>query len=367
MAHIKFLAIIFVVTIFLSGCGFKDIDNRIFVTGIGIDPSEKESGKYRITLKLAIPVSQIKQEKEPSYQYLVHEGENLEEAIRILETHTDKVLEFGHAKVILINESLLEVELKEFMDYLVRRGDIQFIAWVAAAKPSAEEILRTEPKGEAPVASPLTKFFGNTGTESPYIVSTYLYEFRRDFFGKGIDSILPVVEANETGTQLIVNKSIIVKEKTKPLELSSRFTRDFNSLANSVPGYSFKITSDGLNLVLNMATTKMKYKIMMENGQPTSININVKMTGVISQSNKDLSLKNLENYNKLAAKEIKKELEKLFTTLQKEKVDPFGFGLRYRTMQLHHKDTFKKWEEAYPTLPFDVTVDVALKSTGTIE
>lgn len=44
-----------------------------------------------------------------------------------------------------------------------------------------------------------------------------------------------------------------------------------------------------------------------------------------------------------------------------------GFGLRYRTMQLHHKDTLQKWEQAYPTLPIEVTVDVDLKSTGTID
>lgn len=367
MAHFKYLAAIIIVTCFLAGCGFKDIDNRIFVTGIGIDPSEKESGKYKITLKLSIPVSSIKQEKKPSYQYLVHESENIEEAIRILETHTDKALEFGQAKVILVNEALLEVELKDFMDYLFRRGDIQIIAWVAAAKTSAGEILRTEPKSEAAVASPLTKFFGNTGTESPYIISTYLYEFRRDYYGEGIDTIIPVVEANESGTQLIVNKSMIVKKGEKPFELSPSLTRDFNSLANNVGGYSFKIESDDLRLVLNMGTVKMKYKIIKDNGQPTSIKIDVKMAGVISQSSENISLKNLESYNKLATKEIKKELEKLFTTFQKEEVDPFGFGLRYRTMQLYDKETVKMWEEAYPNLPFDITVDVNLQSTGTIE
>lgn len=367
MAYIKYLAMLIVVMSFLSGCGFKDIDNRIFVTGIGIDPSEKESGEYKITLKLAIPVSSIKQEKEPSYQYLVHEGENVEEAVRILETHTDKVLEFGHTKIILINEALLEEEIKDFMDYFVRRGDIQTIAWVAAAKPSAEAILRTQPEGEAAVASPLTRFFGSTGTESPYIVSTYLYEFRRDFHGEGVDPIIPIVESNESGTQLIVNKSVVVKQRKKPLELSSSLTRDYNSLANSISGYSVKIVTDDLKLVLNMGTVKMKYKVINDNERPTSIKIDVKMTGVISQSNKQLPLNNLDKYNKLASKEIKGHLEKLLTTLQKEELDPFGFGLRYRTMQLYDKGTFKKWEEAYPNLPFDVNVDIALKSTGTIQ
>ncbi|PJO43059.1 hypothetical protein CWD94_14950 [Lysinibacillus xylanilyticus] len=83
-----------------------------------------------------------------------------------METYTDKVLEFGHAKVILIKELLLEEKLKDFMDYLFRRGDIPSIAYIGAARGSAEDVLRTLPKGEAVVASPLIKFFGETGNDS---------------------------------------------------------------------------------------------------------------------------------------------------------------------------------------------------------
>ncbi|MEK5332956.1 Ger(x)C family spore germination protein [Lysinibacillus sp. FSL W8-0992] len=368
MAHLKYFAMMVVVMSFLTGCGFKDIDNRVFVTGIGIDPSENEDGTYRVTLKLAIPVSiKSKSNTSSSYQFLVHEGDNIGEIIQILETHTDKVLEFGHAKVILINEILLEENLKNFMDYLFRRGDIQSIAYIGAARDSAEEVLRTLPKGESVVASPLTKFFGETGNDSPYVVSVYLYEIRRDFHSKGIDAILPIVETNKSGTQLIVNKLLVVGDKGKPLELTSKYTQAFNALKNSVPGYSFRLDSEGYKLLINMTTTKMKYNIIQENGQPKSIKVNVEMSGTISQSNKTLLMDKLEDYNKLASREIKQELEKIFTSFQEKDLDPFGFGLRYRTMQLHQKGTIKKWENAYPALPFDVTVDVNLKTTGTID
>lgn len=368
MANLKYVVLVIVIMSFLSGCGFKDIDNRVFVTGIGIDPSENDDGKYKVTLKLAIPVSiKEKSTTSTSYQFLVHEGDNIGEIIQILETHTDKVLEFGHAKFILINEELLEENLKDFMDYLFRRGDIQSIAYIGAARSSAEEVLRTLPKGESVVASPLTKFFGETGNDSTYVVSVYLYEIRRDFHSKGIDAILPIVEVNKSGTQLIVNKSLVVGYKGKPLELTSKFTQAFNALKNSIPGYSYRLDSDDYKLLINMTTTKMKYNIIQENGQPKSIKVNVEMSGTISQSNKTLLMDKLDEYNKLAAKEIKQELEKMFTTIQEKNLDPFGFGLRFRTMQLHQKDTMKRWEKAYPELPINITVDVDIKSTGTID
>lgn len=364
-----FLSIIFIQCIFLLfGCGFKDIDNRLFIIGIGVDPSEKEEGHYKVTLKLSIPVASIKQEKKPSYQYLVHEGENIEEAVRILETHTDKTLEFGHSKIIMVNEALLENNIKDVMDYFVRRGDMPLIAWVGVAKQSAEEVLRAEPKAEEAVSTSITRFFDNTGTESPYIVSTFMFEFRRNSHSLGIDPTLPIIETNEDGSQLIVNKSLIVKEGRPPYELSSRLSREYNSLANNLGGYSYKIEFEGNNIVVNIGKNKVKYKIITDdNEKPTAINMKIEMTGEIIESDKDLSLNNLEKYNKLAEDEVKKHVLEFLTTVQKENLDPIGFGLKYRTMHLNNKDTMKKWNEAYQVLPFNLKVDVNLKSTGTIE
>ena len=362
------LTIVFIQCILvLAGCGFEDIDNRLFVIGIGVDPSEKEEGHYKVTLKLSIPVGSIKQEKKPTYHYLVHEGENIEEAIRILETHTDRVLEFGHTKIIMVNEALLQNNVKDVMDYFVRRGDMQLIAWVGAAKTSAEEVLRAEPKAEEAVSTSLTRHFDRTGTESPYIVSAFLFEFRRNSHSLGIDPVLPIIETNDEGSQLIVNKSIIVQEGRPPLELSSRFTREYNSLANNLGGYSYKIEHEDNNIVVNIGKNKVKYKILTDNKKPTAIEMKIEMTGEIIESDKDLSLNNLKKYNKLAEDEVKKHIMKFLTTIQEENLDPIGFGLKYRTMHLNNENTISIWNEAYPELPIDLQVVVNLKSTGKIE
>lgn len=373
MQHIRKLTLILSAVIYfssvflLAGCGFKDIDKRVFVTGIGVDPSEKEEGGYKVTLKLSLPVASIKSTTGPNYEYLVYDAETLAEAVRILETHTDKILEFGHAKVIVINESLLQGNVKDFMDYFMRRGDIQLIAWVAAAKTSAESILRTEPAAESAVSSTLINFFGSSGTESPFITSTYLYEFRRDMLADGIDVVLPLVEATEDKKELVINKSLIVNEKTKPFELSAVQSKYYNSLKNGMSGFSYKAEKGDLTLIIDMEKIKTNYKIVTNNGDPTSIEMNVKMIGVVGQSNENLSLKNLKKYDKIASKEIKDKIEEFLTTVQEKGLDPIGFGLRYRTMMLYNKNTVAKWKEVYPDLPIDVHVDVSLKSTGAIE
>ncbi|MCG3086406.1 Ger(x)C family spore germination protein [Sporosarcina cyprini] len=361
------LSILLLCSSILSACAFKDIDRRLFVSVIGIDPAEKIENGFKVTLKIAIPFGAIKQSSRPTFAYLSEEGETVGEAIRMLETHVDKVLELGHMKTIVINEELLKDDLEEFMNFFVRRGDVQMIAYVTAARPSAETILKVEPNTEAPASISFFNFFGETGTESPFIVTTYLFEFRRDYFAKGIDPVLPIMETNKDHTELIVNKSLVIGKKGKTLELDSIMTKYYNSLVHKASGFSYKIQQDGLHLLLNLDVVKMHYKILSEGERPSKIVMHIMKSGVVGESNKPLSPKKLSEYDKLAEDAMTKKVRHLLLYLQEENLDPFGFGLRYRASKLHSADPYKAWEEAYPEIDFDIIMKVELKSTGVTE
>lgn len=361
-----------ILTILLSitlqtGCAFKDIDKRVFVLAIGIDPADDDEEKYKVTLKISLPTGSIKDAQGPQFTYLSHEAETIGESIRILETHIDKVLEFGHTKLIIINEKLLSEEMGDFMDYFTRRGDIQLIAYVAAARPSAEKILKTDVATESPASISLFNLFDSNGTDSPYIITTFLFEFRRDFHGKGINAILPLIETNNSDTELVVNKSFVVRKTKKPLELSSMETKQFNSLANGKSGFDYKVENEKLTLLLDINRIKMNYKIVTDKGKAPRIDMKLKMVGIVGESNKELHLKDLDEYNEIANKEFQEKVIKLLKKLQENEVDPFGFGLRYRATRLNDKNTYSDWEQIYPTINFNLSVDVQLKGTGAIE
>ena len=361
------ILIILLFTILQTGCAFKDIDKRVFVLAIGIDPAEDNEKKYKVTLKISLPTGSIKDSQGPKFTYLSHEAETIGESVRILETHIDKVLEFSHTKLIIINEKLLSENLSDFMDYFTRRGDIQLIAYIAAARPSAEKILKTEVATESPASISLFNIFDSNGTESPYIITTFHFEFRRDFHGKGINAILPIIESSNDDTQLIVNKSIVVKEKEKPLDLSSVETKQFNTLDNKKSGFDYKVENDKLTLLLNINRIKMNYKIVTDKGKEPRIDMKVTMVGTIGEANKELYLKDLNEYNEFANKEFKEKVIKLLKKFQENEVDPFGFGLRYRATRLNDENTYSDWEQIYPTINFNVSVNVKLNGTGAIE
>ncbi|MDW0114762.1 Ger(x)C family spore germination protein [Sporosarcina saromensis] len=363
MKQLRFLVIS--LCLILSGCGFKDIDKRVFISAIGIDPSESGEG-YKVTVKIALPIGSVKDASGAKYAYFSKEGDTIGESLRILETHTDKVLEFGHLKAIVIHEELLANGVEEYMDYFTRRGDIQLIAYIVAARPTAEDVLKTEPSTESASTVSIFNFFDHTGTESPFITTTFLFQFRREYYGKGIDTFVPIMEANEDKTELRVNKAIVTGKNDKFLALTSVQTKYYNSVFKEMSGFDYKVKSDDLVLMLNIDNIRTSYKIITENNQPVSIKLDVKMIGIIGQSNKILSINKLDEYNKLSSKAIEKKLLDFLKMLQEEELDP-GFGLRYRATRLNEEGLFDKWKEAYPTLPIDVTVDVQLKSTGAIE
>lgn len=359
--------LILLASLLQAGCAFKDIDKRLFVSAIGIDPAENIEKGFKVTLKVALPFGAIKESSKPSYAYLTKEGESVGEVIRLLGTHVDKVLEFGHMKTIVINEELMEDGIELFMDYFVRRGDIQMIAYVAAAKPSAETILKVEPATEAPASVSLFNLFGDTGLTSPFVITTFLFQFRREFLADGISVTVPIIRTDKDRQELIVNTAVVVDREHKIVEMNDVETKYFNTLFRGASGFTYKVEEGEDRFLLNISRIKMDYKIKTKNTIPKAIEMDIRMVGSIGEANHPLSLAKLDEYNDISSRAIEDKVRKLLTDMQEHGVDPFGFGLRYRATHLAREGLLAAWKDAYKDLSFQVNVDMRLQGTGTIE
>ncbi|KYD05818.1 hypothetical protein B4102_3140 [Heyndrickxia sporothermodurans] len=52
--------------------------------------------------------------------------------------------------------------------------------------------------------------------------------------------------------------------------------------------------------------------------------------------------------------------------MQKEGVDPIGFGMRYRSRHFNTND-WEEWQHLYPNIKFKVHSNVQIEDTGLIE
>ncbi|MCJ8009970.1 Ger(x)C family spore germination protein [Lederbergia wuyishanensis] len=354
--------------VFLSSCGFKDIDKRIFVMAIGIDLTENKEKPYKLTLKLAIASGALKGgQGGEKYTYVTMESENLAKAFRMMKTHVDKETDFGHSRIIIVGKSILDKDLRDVMDLIIRRRDIQMISWVGVGEPSAEKVLKTEPPSEMAGSISLPNFFSDNGVESSYIVSTFLFDLRRKMLESGIDPILPIIRADKSMKKFMVNKSIIAPKNNNNITLSSQETKIYNLLVNNSRKAEITINKNKMAFSVALFKTKAKYKIITAPNSEPVIKMKIKMVGIIEESNESVSPSLLKKYNKLVNQKTKKDVHQLLTKFQENNVDPLGFGLRYKATRLHTRDTYKEWTQMYPNVKFDVTVETSIKSTGTIE
>ncbi|WP_062107055.1 Ger(x)C family spore germination protein [Bacillus niameyensis] len=363
----KIAVVLVLMTSFFSGCSFKDIDKRIFVQGIAIDYTEDKEKPYRITLKLAVPTGSLKESQGAKYSYLSREDSSLAGAIRILKTHTDKELDFGHSRIIIFGEKLIDHNINEVTDFLFRRRDIQMIAWVAVGDPSAEEVLKVETPSEMAASPTLTNLFSQNGVESAYIVSTFLFDLRRKTFEPGIDPILPIIRVNKEKNKIMVNQSVVFKKHNEHVHLSSKFTKSYNVLSNDINKYDLRVKGEDHQFIFSVDSVDVKYKIDTSSLEQPIIKMKIQIAGIIEESFKDLSPKELDKYSKFASNTAKENVHEFLTAMQKENIDPLGFGLRYRATRLAQQDTLSQWENIYPNVKFEIHVDAKVKSTGTIE
>ncbi|MRG87930.1 Ger(x)C family spore germination protein [Salinibacillus xinjiangensis] len=349
----------------LSSCGFKDIDKRSFVVSMGIDQSQENEKNYEVILKIAFPSSEAN-EQGKNFQLATETGRTIAEAVSRIKAKTSNELDFGHMKIIVLGEKILERDIGQTMDWFTRRRDIQQIAFIGVGKPTAREVLAHEPKGERLPSNELFLFFGETGTESPYVTTNYLFHFRRNLEERGIDGYLPIIEVKDDIFSIMT--MCLVKKGEKPLPLKDDETELFNLLNRGYDKVSIKIQGVKQHFILSIDQLSSSYQILSTDSQKPVIKYKVNIKGNIEESMVEIKEEKMDQYNQLVEQVVKKRTEALFKKLQDSHYDPLGFGLRYRANHSGDENVkVKEWQNIYDQIRFDVNVKANITGTGVIE
>jgi spore germination protein KC len=354
--------------VILTSCGYKDIDKRSFVVTIGVDKAKNSDKKYNVMLKIAIPTSEIRA-GEAKFIVSEQESNSMTEAIRIINTKVDKELDFNHAKAILFGEEVAKEEIKELLDWFIRRRDIQKIAWVGIGKPDAQSVISIKREVERLPSNALFLSFGRTGSESPFIISEYLFDFRKRITERGLDPILPIIEAKNNKYYDINTAGVFDSEKLK-VTLSEEETRILNILLNRATKAHLSVNkkkdNDQNSFFIAADILRAKYDLHhVESGSPSLV-VRVNIEGIVEEAWEEISHAELNKFEKIAEKQYQDKVTTLLTKLQKENLDPVGFGLKYRAKSFS-RDDWEKWQKIYPEIPIKVKVDVTLQGTGMLD
>jgi spore germination protein KC len=346
----------------LSGCGFKDLDQRFFVVAVGIDKAKSEGKRYKVTLKLAIPAVKI-EAGATKFQLVSEEANSISEAVRHLKAKTDKDLNYGHAKNLVIGNDLAKNNLEEVLDWAFRRRDIQRISYVAIADPSAEKILGIKPNSENVPGNWFILSFGKGGTDTAYIATEYLFDLFRRLKEPGEDPYIPIIKPYEN--IYVIDQVALYDKKQMRVVLNQDETRIFNVLLRNNNALLIRIDTDEVHYSLNIDTVKVKYAFhKTAKGEPY-IELAYSAKGIAEESEKRINFKDIRHYEKISNEVAAKRVTDLLIKMQKNGVDPLGFGQRYKASH-HSKTEWTDWVKLYPTITFVVKANIIIEGTGVI-
>ena len=346
----------------LSGCGFKDIDKRFFVVSVGVDLAQDSPKKYTVSLKFAVTIAD---KKSSDFIIISQNADTIAEAVRMIKTKVDKEVDFSHAKVIIFSDQLVKKNMAPHLYYwFTRRRDFQEIAWVAIGKPSALDVLKVNPISEQYPSNALFLALGREGSETPYVITQYLFDMKKKFTEKGLDPLLPIIEVRKDFIE--INKVGLFNKERLKLSLSQEETKMLNFFLRYEEKSALKIGEGKEAFIIDTEKVKVKYKIYTDKEKQPFIKVDVKIKGRVEEAFHEIRNKNLPKYQNVAEKSMNKEISKLLGKLQKTGVDPIGFGLRYRSRHFN-QDDWEEWKRLYPSIAFKVNTDVQIEDTGLVE
>jgi spore germination protein KC len=350
----------------VTGCNFKDIDRRIFVVAIGIDPGKVE-GTFKVSLKLAIPQGDVTKIDE-KMQIITEESESISEALRRMKSKVEKELDYVHCKSLILGEQIAAKDIRHVTDWAVRRRDIQLILNFAVGRPGALEVLQVKPPSERIPSNSLILAMSGQGTESPFISSVFSYQLMRSIYENGIDPILPIIEA-QGEEQFLINKIALLDKNKIKLVLTPDETRLFNLLSRSNLRTNFPAHLGGGMYQYYTESSSSSYRIVTKQKDNPYIRYNIKIRAILEEnSTEDMVTHHmLKEIGESGAAELSKAVTALLIKIRDSGMDPMGWGLHYGARHWNNDTEMAVWESLYPRLKFQVKADVDVKYSGMIK
>lgn len=366
------IIIIALVAIFLTGCwDVIEINERIFVTAIGIDLNEDPNieNEYLVTYVYPNIASIKKGESQKEAKFMKSTvAKTPFDGSRQLTTRLDKPLFFRHMKVIVIGEELLKKpdKIKEFFDGLGRDPRINRKVQIVVAQGKAKDVLSTKTEQELVVGGYLNSMLRNKKVASRFSAQTFS-DIMEDLQVSDV-SMAPRAVPKKDEFKLF--GSAIIKD----YKLIGWLGEYENSLVAMVKGNFISDIIDiyykdtVVSYVISNAICKKDVRL---DNEDINVDINIFTEGYLQEYKYEgetnaFDQEFLKTVEKRVKYKIEKDLEKIIGDIQnKYNADILCIGEHISKFEPDlWKEIEEDWDEIFPTLNINVHADVKIRRTG---
>ncbi|WP_188455553.1 Ger(x)C family spore germination protein [Virgibacillus oceani] len=342
----------------LSGCKrINIIDQLQIVTILGFS---KEDDKY-IGTALYTDYTEQKQGKVHTLQ---GEASTVELVLDDINSQSEKPIHIGKLMLLIVSEDIAKEDMSDIVKTICRDPLVGTNLIVAVSEIPPKEILnkiKEEGKGYLPALIEQNFISKN-------IPISNLHIFLFNYYGKGRDIAVPYLKLNQKG-KVEINEYAVFKREKLGLILNEKEMVLYNILQDKSIGgqVAVNVRKDQFEdlAVLTILSGKIIESVSNPNTLPR-ISYNITLNGMVRDYPKWLDMRKKENnllLDRQLEKRLKEDLKHLLLKFQEHNVDPLGVGDFIRA----HSEEWNEeqfYETIYPTITFNVDINVVLSKSG---
>lgn len=363
--------------VMLTGCWDKvEIEDRIFVLGIGIDKAkeeEKANPDDRYVINFVSPiVGALKDGGEETFSTYKTISSVFILGLNQMYERIDKKLSFQHTRVLIFGEDLLKDQqlYREVLDAVGRSHEFHRNMYVFAVPGRADEVFKIKPK----FTSLLTMYVSGIAENNLYQSSIYkmpAFEMYDNLINSEGDTVIPTLRPTKEETK--VSGVGIIKDYKLIGYLDDKDSETLNWLNNSANGGIVAGQHNNVLIPYKYNDFNTELKLDKVEGDKLYLTYHMESEGSAEEyiwNERLLDQKLLDDLEHNIEKAIEDRSKKVVEKFQKEyKVDLIGVA---EYLRKHHSEIYKSIEKNYESffadnVVIDVKAKVAIRRVGTIE
>ena len=336
----------------LTGCGGRELYERLLVHGIGVD--KDEDGLYRITVR-----STLSEDREEIYTC---RGETVLDALGTLSLTTGRRPFYAHNYLVVFGMGCAQSGLQECIDFFVRYYGTRPAVQVYVAQGSAEDILCAQREGEYVKMSDFQQL-GDSSKENGVSMLTEVLDFVNCALRTGCDPVVPVVAASDSGIEIISTAWFAGYDFRGLMPLDE--TRGLLAAKNELRNGEAVITGESFGRVtLTLVETLGRIELADTGGEHPEFTLRVETMADVSTASKQGHLEK-DVYGEMEqalSHQLKEQIENAIRrTALTDGCDIFGFGnVLYRSDPERWRTVEETWREELPLCSFNIEVNTTI-------
>lgn len=352
MVHRKLgLCIMLVFVLSLTGCwDNKDINHRMMPVVLGIT---KEQEEYKLFLQIP------KAARGQIQTTVVREtGTTINQIIDKISANLESSVDLLHVKVIMVDRSLAEEGMTDFISGFMRSRDVPSKALMVISQNDMEDIFSALEDQEDSEETVLLDFFEKNAGWNPQIPLTRVWQVYQSIHSYTKDISIAMINKGENSICEFVGGAVIKKGKMVEM-IDPNETLLYNAFNDESNQGKIEVLDEGSVMILG---NRMNHKSNIKDGRPyfhSKLRLNVMV---------------LETRGETSREEIKKALTDLllerynnmFSKIQSSEADIFGIGQYFR--KEISRGELKEWRtKYYPELVFTQEVIINIQNEGNLK